>query len=141
MKALKWIKTVTEESDVTRAKSVYPAIKHYVSYVRTLPPEARCYGLCFGLSRYSDLKVSTVQLRKLLDAYVSSEPKATPECVTLPAHGHDVPFNCICGNCEVPSYTHETATIDSGKARLANPYRRAFINWVCRLADKPELLP
>lgn len=132
---------MTGKSDVTRAKRVYPAIEHYVSHVRTLPPGAGSYGLCFGLSRYSDLKVSTVQLRELLDAYVSSEPKATPECVTLPIRGHYAPFNCICGNCEVPSYMHEGVTIDSGKARLANPYRRAFINWVCRLAGEPELLP
>ena len=129
---------MTEESDVTCAKHVYPAIEHYVNHVRTLPPRAGCYGLCYGISRYTDLKVSTVRLRKLLDSYVSSEPGATPPCVTLPEDKRSFPFNCCCGECDVDNYSVEGSKPGN---RLNNPYRRAFINWVCRLADKPELLP
>ena len=132
---------MTEESDVTRAKRVYPAIEHYVNHVRTLPPGAKCCGLCYGVRQYTYLKVGTVRLRKLLESYVSSEPGATPACVTLLEDKCRVPFNCDCGNCEVPGYLNEAVMINAGKARLANPYRRAFINWVCRLADQPELLP
>lgn len=141
MKTPKRIKTVTGESDVTRAKRVYPAIARYVSHVLTMPPGAGCYGLCSGLGRYTNLKVGVVRLQKLIAAYVANEPNASPACVTSPTDKSGVPFNCVCGTCEVPSYMYEAATIDSGKARLANPYRRAFINWVCRLAGKPELLP
>lgn len=132
---------MTEESDVIRAKHVYPAIVRYVSYANTMPPETICYGLCYGVYKHSDSKVNSANLRKLLDAYVANEPNATPECVISPDDMRDIPFNCYCDNCKVPTYTDEAMTIDSGKARLANPYRRAFINWVCRLAGKPELLP
>ena len=123
------------------ARKLYPAFKLYVQRAEALHPGAHHYGLCTFISSTNDFHQRKPLLEKLLSFYVDEVPNATPACVEPPRSKCQTPFNCVCGRCGSSTYITEGLQVGSGLARINNPYRRAFINWVCRLAGKPELLP
>ena len=111
------------------AKTLHPAFAKYVADVvaleAQLPPRNFATGLCAAMEN-TELRRTN---RRMLQAFVEGNRHA----FDYRSLASDTPFNCA----EQPDYYDE----GTSGGRLTNPYRRAFINWVCRLADKPELLP
>lgn len=114
---------------VYAAKTIYPTLVEYVEFVKRAPKGAHRTGLCTAMNDYT-----CAHLDSLLDVYRHERHEPV-----LPCGSELVPFNCTCSDEEhgLP-YWKESFT---PRRRIDNPYRRAFINWVCRLADQPELLP
>ena len=123
------------------ARKLYPAFAQYVHRCETAHQGAFLYGLCPFIQSIDGPRLNIPRLAKLLRFYIDEVPNTTPACVELPNSMRHTPFNCACGKCGVPTYTAEGTCVGSGLARINNPYRRAFINWVCRQAGQPELLP
>lgn len=111
------------------AKIIYPTLVEYVEFVKRATGRGHNTGLCSAMDMDS-----VVYLDSLLDVYRHEQHESVLACGIA-----DVPFNCTCVDEEHGFPYWKEASIPQG--RITNPYRRAFINWVCRLAGKPELLP
>ena len=111
------------------AKRIYPTVAKYVAAAKRSGGSVHQTGLCAamgtGLWTYLD---------SLLGVYRREQHDLVLECGI-----DDVPFNCTC--CDEEHGSHYWKESFAPQGRINNPYRRAFINWVCRQAGKPELLP